>query len=132
MPPKYLSGSQKRKKRKRIEESTKANSGSLDKFFQKKPKVPSQNQNNDNIPDNLGVDVEGDQINDVNVDNVNFDGDRVDVDDGNDDGDNIEDDGDDDDVNVNSNNVDIFDPRNWDGLSTNMVKRLVEKGPKYY
>ncbi|XP_052627078.1 uncharacterized protein LOC111890271 [Lactuca sativa] len=104
MPPKYLSGSQKRKKRKKIEESTKANSGSLDKFFQKKLKVPSQNQNNDDIPDNLGVDVEGDQINDVNVDNVNFDGDPVDVDDGNDDGDNIEDD--------------------------DMVKRLVEKGPK--
>ncbi|XP_023766815.1 uncharacterized protein LOC111915381 [Lactuca sativa] len=75
MPPKYLSGSQKRKKRKRIEDPTKANSG--------------------------------DQINDVNVDNVNVNGDRVDVDDGDD----IED--------------DVVA-----AAATKQVKSLVEKGPK--
>ncbi|KAI3737329.1 hypothetical protein L2E82_27327 [Cichorium intybus] len=125
MPPKYLSGSQKRKKRKRDEELTKAQRGSLDKFFKKNPQVSS---------DNMGVDVDGDgdQINDVNVENTNIDGDHADVDDGNDDGgDDIEDDNVvDDDVDVNTNHVDIFDPRNWERLTPDMIKILVEKGPK--
>ncbi|KAJ0889231.1 hypothetical protein HanRHA438_Chr09g0410651 [Helianthus annuus] len=26
--------------------------------------------------------------------------------------------------------IDIFDPKNWDGLSNDMIKELVTKGPK--
>ncbi|XP_021991445.1 zinc finger MYM-type protein 5-like [Helianthus annuus] len=33
------------------------------------------------------------------------------------------------DANVNP-NIDIFDPRNWDGLNRNMINDLVKKGPK--
>lgn len=43
MPPKCLSGIQKHKKRKRIEELIKADSGFLDKFSQKINKIKKNN-----------------------------------------------------------------------------------------
>ncbi|KAL6560427.1 hypothetical protein OROGR_003986 [Orobanche gracilis] len=133
MPPKYLSGSAKRKKRKLDEELRKSQSGDIYKFFPKKPHVSYENRNSDDTNvDNAGVD--GDQVDEVYVDNANVDGDHVD--DGNDDGDETEHDivaYDADDVGgdqTNEAHVDIFDPRTWQGLTPDMIKRLVEKGPK--
>ncbi|KAI3709113.1 hypothetical protein L2E82_38872 [Cichorium intybus] len=133
MPPKHLSGSEKRKKRKREEELRKSQSGALDRFIKKKPQASSQNQSSDDINvDNAGVD--GDQIDEVHVDNTNIDGEHVD------DVNDVDVDIEDYNVAIDANDVigdqtdevhvDIFDPRNWEGLTTDMIKSLVEKGPK--
>ncbi|XP_039045651.1 uncharacterized protein LOC120185532 [Hibiscus syriacus] len=120
MPPrlrKHESGHEKRQKRKRLEELIKSQSGALNKFIQREPQVFSRDQNvvNDHVND---VDVHGEDVDDAN--NAN-------VDDGDIDGEGA------DDVNndhVDVNHVDIFDPRRWDDLSSDMIKVLVLEGPK--
>ncbi|PWA74998.1 zinc finger MYM-type protein 1 [Artemisia annua] len=87
MPPKTLrkqdSGSKKRMKKQRTEQSNKRQCGSM------------HNAHGDDVTD------------EINADNVNVDN-----------------------PNANVHHVDIFDPRKWDGLSSDMIKVLVEGGPK--
>ncbi|XP_039055742.1 uncharacterized protein LOC120198474 [Hibiscus syriacus] len=125
MPPrlrKHESGHEKRKKRKRLEELIKSQSEALNKFIQREPQVFSRDQNvvNDHVND---VDVHGEDVDDAN--NAN-------VDDGDIDGEGANDVNNDhvDDANVDVTHIDIFDPRRWDDLSSDMIKVLVSKGPK--
>ncbi|XP_076945691.1 uncharacterized protein LOC143616873 [Bidens hawaiensis] len=115
MPPKHLSGFQKRKNRQRIEEFRKSQTGDMFRYLLKQPQGP-------NI-DEANADANPDEAN-ANADEANIE---------KDDGANIEEDGvgtnvEEDDVEVNQ--IDIFDPRNWGGLNLNMINVLVEKGLK--
>ncbi|KAJ0808162.1 putative transcription factor and/or regulators TTF-type(Zn) family [Helianthus annuus] len=156
MPPvpkyKYLSGSQKRKKKKLEEDKRKADEvkqNRINKFFTKQPQSSSSS-----VDANAGeddVNVNRDEVNvsedDVNVDeaNVGEDDVNVNVDEANvgDDDVNVDVDTDEDDVNANVDetnvskddanvnpSIDIFDPRTWDGLDPNLKNELVMKGPK--
>ncbi|KAF5785337.1 putative transcription factor and/or regulators TTF-type(Zn) family [Helianthus annuus] len=153
MPPKYkhLSGCQKRKRRKIEEEKRRSQEGAIRKFFQKEPQ--SSNVEKDEVNDNVNANVDKNDVDanmdeddvDANVDkddvDANVDEDEVDANvdedevDANVDEDDVDANVDEDDVdaNVDANvnpNIDIFDPRNWDGLNHNMINDLVKKGPK--
>ncbi|XP_071741415.1 uncharacterized protein [Rutidosis leptorrhynchoides] len=132
-----------RKKRKRVEAFIKSRSGSLDKFVQKKPHPNSNNVDGDNNSDvnrndhhvvddthvdnlhcgdiNLDKDVHDTNIENENVNDINSseDFDELNPDDDNEPA-----------VNVDLHNVDIYDPREWDRLTTDMIKVLVVDGPK--
>ncbi|MFS7941976.1 putative transcription factor and/or regulators TTF-type(Zn) family [Helianthus anomalus] len=134
MPPvpkyKYLSGHQKRKKRKLEEEKRKADDvkqNRINKFFSKETQNSSYSLGDDNVgqeatvgEDNVTVGEEGN----VGEDNVTVGEDNMNVDE-----DNVNDTVDEDDVHPVP-DIDIFDPRNWGGLSNDMIKELVTKGPK--
>ncbi|GKB35023.1 zinc finger MYM-type protein 1-like protein [Tanacetum coccineum] len=109
----------------------------MDNYVVKIPHVSSSNNedvgggdNNDEYVDEDGVnntDVNNEDVDDVNnedVDDVkldyNDDDDDVPIDETGVDYDHVED------VDVDI-NVDIFDPRNWDSLNSDMIKRLVEQ-----
>ncbi|XP_065860680.1 uncharacterized protein [Euphorbia lathyris] len=114
LPKKHLSGSEKRKRKKRDEELLKSQQGALDKFVFKKP---NSHENLDQSIENL------DQVNE-NLHNENPENDEV-----NDPiASNIE--------NLGINNeeqilphLDIYDPRNWEGMDNKLRDILVEKGP---
>ncbi|XP_022030959.1 zinc finger MYM-type protein 5-like [Helianthus annuus] len=134
MPPvpkyKYPSGHQKRKKRKLEEEKRKADDvkqNRINKFFSKETQNSSSSLGDDNVgqeanvgEDNVTVGEEGN----VGEDNVTVGEDNMNVGE-----DNVNDTVDEDDVNPVP-DIDIFDPRNWGGLSNDMIKELVTKGPK--
>jgi len=142
MPPKHLSGSQKRKRRKLEEELKRSQAGAIHKFFPKQTQSATTNEDNVNPnmdEERVNVDANDDEdVNDhvdvdVNVDEDDVDANNVDEDDV--DANNIDEDDVDanvvDEDNVNPNlNIDIFDPRNWDGLNPNLISLLVMKGPK--
>ncbi|GJZ50317.1 zinc finger MYM-type protein 1 [Tanacetum coccineum] len=109
----------------------------MDNYVIKIPHVSSSNNedvgggdNNDEYVDEDGVnntDVNNEDVDDVNnedVDDVkldyNDDDDDVPIEETGVDYDHVED------VDVDI-NVDIFDPRNWDSLNSDMIKRLVEQ-----
>ncbi|XP_021985078.2 zinc finger MYM-type protein 1 [Helianthus annuus] len=85
--------------------------------------------------DKVDANVDEDEV-DANVDedevDANVDEDEVDANVDEDDVDaNVDEDDVDANVDANVNpNIDIFDPRNWDGLNHNMINDLVKKGPK--
>ncbi|XP_076942324.1 uncharacterized protein LOC143612161 [Bidens hawaiensis] len=129
MPPKYkyLSGSQKLKKRKRAEKLTKSQVGDIFKFFSKEPQTSSANVDGNINVDEDDIDADG-HVNEDDIDvDVQVDKDDVDLDeddvDANMEGVNL------DECNMNT-NIDIFDPRNWDTLNPYMINILAEKGPK--
>ncbi|XP_056692487.1 uncharacterized protein [Spinacia oleracea] len=160
MPPKirkHKSGSEKRKWKKRMEELDLSLRGSLDKFVVREPPVENENniggpsgieqQNvetlneNDNCANgNDGDDVllnenhsvGGDENNESDhnhpIDN------EMDLENENNDGGNNVDDNVRQENNANQSEffytVDIFDPRNWDGLDSKMIDILAVKGPK--
>ncbi|GKB93961.1 zinc finger MYM-type protein 1-like protein [Tanacetum coccineum] len=144
MPPKPLrkqkSGYQKRLEKQKTEQSNKRQYGTMHKYV--KPQVPPHNQNviDDNVDDdNINFDgVDGSNVDDAGVHggDVNVESDKID--DTNIESTSVDDDGFDeidvDNMNVDNPNanfhIDIFDPRNWDGLSSDMIKVLVERGPK--
>ncbi|PWA54786.1 zinc finger MYM-type protein 1 [Artemisia annua] len=153
MPPKQASGFQKRLKKQRTEESNKRQYGAMHKYVQIGSRDASDNQDliDDNVDgDNMNIDgisdddVVDDGVNDTYIDdtgdvlggNVSVDSDEIDDTNlkntrGDDDTDEINADN----VNVDTPNanvhhVDIFDPRNWDRLRSEMIKALVEGGPK--
>ena len=128
----------KRKKKKRIDDLVQSQKGALDNFF-KKELLNDKNMNhisntfvddpidNDiNIDHNVRINENSNVVDDikhVNVVNDDIDEDIEHVFDANID----------DDAFVNENtdyNVDIFDPRNWDGLDSQMIDILVVNGPK--
>ncbi|PWA78549.1 zinc finger MYM-type protein 1 [Artemisia annua] len=151
------SGSKKHLKKQRTEESNKRQYGSMHKFVQIEPQDASDNQDliDDNVDgDNMNVDgISDDNVDDVELNDTNVDDtggvhsgdvsvDSDDIDDTNIEtntestrGDNGPDEINADNVNVDNPNanvprVNIFDPRKWDGLSSDMIKALVEEGPK--
>ncbi|XP_035845819.1 zinc finger MYM-type protein 1-like [Helianthus annuus] len=126
MPPvpkyKHLSGHQKRKRKKLEEEKRKADEvkqNRIHKFFSKETQSSSSNLGDDNVgDDNVGednVNATVDEEANVGKDNMNVDVDNMNAGEDN--------------VNLIP-DIDIFDPRNWGGLSNDMIKELVMKGPK--
>ncbi|KAM0026014.1 putative transcription factor and/or regulators TTF-type(Zn) family [Helianthus debilis subsp. tardiflorus] len=126
MPPvpkyKHLSGHQKRKRKKLEEEKRKADEvkqNRIHKFFSKETQSSSSNLGDDNVgDDNVGednVNATVDEEANVGKDNMNVDVDNMNAGEDN--------------VNLVL-DIDIFDPRNWGGLSNDMIKELVMKGPK--
>nr|GEW79047.1 zinc finger MYM-type protein 1-like [Tanacetum cinerariifolium] len=84
--------------------------------------VASKSRNGSNVDDagvhGGDVNVDSDEIDDTNIESTNVNDDGFDVENMNVD-------------NPNANfHIDIFDPRNWDGLSSDMIKVLVKRGPK--
>ncbi|GJT50348.1 hypothetical protein Tco_0976505 [Tanacetum coccineum] len=129
----------KRLENNKAEHLTQSQSGTMDDYVIKIPHVSSSNNedvgggdNSDEYVDEDGVnntDVNNEDVNDVNnedVDDVKLyyndddDDDDVPIEETGVDYDHVED------VDVDI-NVDIFDPRNWDSLNSDMIKRLVEQ-----
>ncbi|XP_022019553.1 uncharacterized protein LOC110919590 [Helianthus annuus] len=155
MPPvpkyKYISGCQKRKKKKLEEERAKADKGSrIHNFFSKLSQTSSSNVGEDSADVNVDEANMGEDDANVNVDEANVgEGDinanlneanmgeddvNVNVDEPNVSEDDVSVDVDEanvgeDDANGNP-SIDIFDPRTWDSLNPNLKNELVKKVPK--
>ncbi|GKB73064.1 hypothetical protein Tco_0934476, partial [Tanacetum coccineum] len=141
MPPrlrKHTSGHSKRLKKKKTEESNKKEFGSMHRYVKIKSNNTSENLNVDTSDNDSSNDESGDdvKIDDINVDNmeannINYYDDVDEVDDvvGVNDHDHENQVGDQD-ANVNVDHVDIFDPKNWNNLTSDMIKVLVAEGPK--
>ena len=132
---KFDSGSQKRKKKQRLDDLTQSQKGAMDRFVVKESQVSSNNHILDQSP-TLDSNVDNDprdgdpQIeNNVGVEEVPIGSTNIEMD-GNGDNvgaTNIEMD---DNNNGNSFQPDIFDPRYWDSLDTKQIDILAQKGPK--
>nr|GEY73240.1 zinc finger MYM-type protein 1-like [Tanacetum cinerariifolium] len=137
---KQKSGYQKRLEKQKIKQSNKRQYGTMHKYV--KPKVPPHNQSviDDNVDDdNINFDgVDGSNVDDVGVHGGDVNVDSDEIDDTNIESTSVDDNGFDeidvDNMNVDNPNanfhIDIFDLRNWDGLSSDMIKVLVARGPK--
>ncbi|PWA54809.1 zinc finger MYM-type protein 1 [Artemisia annua] len=132
MPPKlrqHVSGHSKRLKKRKIEEANKKEFWSMHRYVKIKSDVTSENLNVD-INDSDSYSSNDESADDVNVDNMEADNinDVDEVDDvvANDHDDQVEDR----DTSVNVDNVDIFDPKNWESLTSDMINVLVTEGPK--
>nr|GEY76967.1 zinc finger MYM-type protein 1-like [Tanacetum cinerariifolium] len=112
----------------------------MHRYVKIKSDVASENLNVDtnNNDSDSSTDESADDINveNMEVDNINYNDDVDDVDD-EDDVDDVDvrvndhnDQAEDRDASVNADHVDIFDPKNWDNLTSNMIKILVAEGPK--
>jgi hypothetical protein len=120
---KYASGSEKRKKRKRVDELVESQKGAIDKFFK-------SNTSSSKNPDELAIAVMEEQPNENSEDQCPTE-------------ENIDTNGDDNNVSdhehiFNSSasvdeqpffSMDIYDPRNWGNLDNKARDVLVEKGP---
>ena len=130
---KYDSGSQKRKRKQRIEDLTQSQKGAMDRFIIKESQVVLDNQtidqgpapastvDNDIIVDGHAAETENNIAGqEAPADNTNMQTDN--------DGDNLNTSpiADDDD----SFQPDIFDPRYWDSLDSKQVDILAKEGPK--
>lgn len=111
MPPKYLSGSEKRKKRKQRDELVESQRGALDRFFKKnigetseRAEVDHLDQSNEPLNDNATDLDDLDVQNDSNIEDISDDPHFVPP-------------------------LDIYDPRNWGILDNKSRDILVEKGP---
>ena len=132
MKKKYESGYEKRKKKQKSEAFIQSQKGAMDKFITKPTPTSQENENEANVNN-----VDDSNVVDVNVDNIDVN-DNLDVngDDNLDDSDYDNLDNNDNvnlDDNANGNDFhtfDIFDPRNWDSLDSNMINTLALKGPK--
>ncbi|GJX72581.1 probable flavin-containing monooxygenase 1 [Tanacetum coccineum] len=127
----------KRLENKKAEQLTQSQSGTMDNYVIKITHVSSSNNEDVGGGDNNDEYVDEDGLNNTNVNNEDVDDvNNKDVDDVkldyNDDDDDVPieetvvdyDHVEDVDVDI---NVDIFDPRNWDSLNSDMIKRLVEQ-----
>ena len=105
MKSKQLSGYQKRKKRKLLEEQKKADFGALHKFFVTQPVDDAHVEENidDHVEEHIDDHVEEQE--DVEVEQAEEQEPIEEL-------------------------VDIYDPRMWDKLNSEEIKLLVEKGPK--
>jgi hypothetical protein len=111
---KFESGSQKRKKKQRIEKLTQSQKGSMDRFVIKESNVVSGNEqaeaSNEVVDQGPALEDQG-----VPIDNTNIEIDN--------DGASNEEIGD-------SFQPNIFDPRYWDSLNPKQIDILAQKGPK--
>lgn len=144
---KCLSGSEKKKKRQRLEAAAQSQKGALDRYVVKEPQINSEKQTPiANVDDGRGDDeveaeahpAEFDEGNDGNtgdeLDDVNTDGEGTGYNDA------VEGNGTDTGVEGNDATArddtnsffdpNIFDPRYWDGLDRSTIHILVQKGPK--
>ncbi|KAI3687482.1 hypothetical protein L1987_81179 [Smallanthus sonchifolius] len=110
MPPKQSSGAQKRKRKKLDEAMTKSQAGALLKFL---PKPPVKK----NVEEHVQVEEADEQEHVEEQDHVVEEQDHVEVE--------LEKSEEEE-----HNPIDIFDPRRWEGLNSDEIKLLVEKGPK--
>ncbi|KAD3067563.1 hypothetical protein E3N88_35443 [Mikania micrantha] len=112
MPPKQLSGSQKRKKRKRDEEMRRSQSGAMYKFMNKSHVEEHVEEHVKVVLEDIEEEqhVEGEKH--VQVETEETEEQQ-----------HVEE-------NVNRNPIDIFDPIRWEGLTSDDIKLLIEKGPK--
>jgi hypothetical protein len=125
---KYDSGSQKRKKRQRIEELTQLQKGAMDKYIRKESQLVSTNQTSDQGPEIDPIDGRQTEIeNNVEVQDQEGLTDNT--------AEQMDNSGD----NLNTSPIadvndsfqpDIFDPRYWDSLEPKQVDILAVKGPK--
>jgi hypothetical protein len=125
---KYDSGSQKRKKRQRIEELTQLQKGAMDKYIRKESPLVSTNQTSDQGPEIDPIDGRQTEIeNNVEVQDQEGLTDNT--------AEQMDNSGD----NLNTSPIadvndsfqpDIFDPRYWDSLEPKQVDILAVKGPK--
>nr|XP_043615797.1 uncharacterized protein LOC122587697 [Erigeron canadensis] len=112
MPPKAPSGSQKRKKRKLDEEMRKSQAGALDKFIHRQPVEEHVETNiedveqEDHVEANINEEKAEEQANEEEYVEPNVNEEHVE-----------------------HNPIDIFDPGRWEGLNSDQIKLLVEKGP---
>ncbi|XP_022007287.1 ribosomal biogenesis protein LAS1L-like [Helianthus annuus] len=123
MPPKQASGAKKRKKRKLDEAMKKSHAGALLKFMHK-----SSDKEQEHVEEQEHVDVEvelEEMEEQEHVEEQNDVEEQDDVEVEPEEGDeHVE-------ANINKEYVkDIFDPRMWEGLNSDEIKLLVEKGPK--
>ncbi|XP_074288810.1 uncharacterized protein LOC141613965 [Silene latifolia] len=122
LPKKHLSRSEKRKRRKLVEELNKSQQGVIDKFLIRNVDVVHENLDHPN--ENLGDDI----------DDSNLDGEIGDVDDNNN-NENL----DQSEPTIPTNNdiageetipsIDIYDPINWTNLSNKIRDSIIKKGP---
>ncbi|EEC68490.1 hypothetical protein OsI_36747 [Oryza sativa Indica Group] len=124
---KFESGSQKRKKKQRIEELTQSQKGAIDRFIIKESQVSSSNQTLDQAPaldrsiENNPRDDQTGTENNAEVQEVLINDTSVEI--NNNDADNNENTDD-------SFQPDIFDPRYWDSLNPKQIDILAQKGPR--
>ncbi|XP_039688548.1 zinc finger MYM-type protein 1-like [Medicago truncatula] len=141
LPPKirkFESGTEKRRKKKKIAELIESQTGALDKFIVKETQIPIDDSPVDTISVDVipvdailvdNVDAMPIPIDDIHVDvipiddNVVVDVDVENLNDNEDDNQNV------DNVNDIHISVDIFDPRNWDSVESKMIELLATKGP---
>ena len=135
LPKKHLSGSEKRKKRKRIEEILESQKGAIDKFVLKRVEEPSKRlsvdnleQSNENLNDENHINDDSINLNDHdNVTNhINEDNTYLNEYDNVPNASNIEVVGIDEHIVP---HLDIYDPRNWGNLNNKDKDILVEKWP---
>ena len=133
MPPKlriHATGHSKRLKKRRIEELNKKEFGSMHRYVKIKSDVTSENlnvdtENSDTDSSNDGS-ADDDNVDNMEAENINYDDDGDVGANDNDHDDGVEDQ----DASVNVDHVDIFDPKNWDSLTSDMINVLVAEGPK--
>lgn len=125
MPPKYKqpSGFQNRKKKKRDEEMIKSQAGAMFKFMKKTHVVETKEQQEpEHVDEQEQVQVEPEEMEEQQ--NVEEQDDLQAEEEESEEDDNINEE------HVKHNPIDIFDPRRWEGLNSDEIKLLVEKGPK--
>ncbi|KAD3068563.1 hypothetical protein E3N88_36443 [Mikania micrantha] len=112
MPPKQLSGSQKRKKRKRDGEMRQSQSGAMFKFMNKATVEEHIEEHVEVVFEDIEEEqhVEGEEHVQVEPEEIEEQQ-------------HVEE-------NVNRIPIDIFDPISWEGLNSDDTKLLVDKGPK--
>ncbi|KAK1423943.1 hypothetical protein QVD17_19254 [Tagetes erecta] len=106
--------------------------GALLKFFKKQDQSSSVDKDEDNIDDDMDEDDVNDNMDEEDAnDNDNEENVNRDEEDANDslDEEDVNANVDEEDAHVTP-NIDIFDPRCWDGLGQNMINMLVKNGPK--
>ncbi|XP_071689122.1 uncharacterized protein [Rutidosis leptorrhynchoides] len=107
MAPKQLSGCQKRKRKRLDDDMKKSQAGALEKYLSK-PTLEEHEHVQVNLEETEGqkhIDEQEAEIDEHVETNINEE-------------------------DVIHNIVDIFDPRNWEGLNSDEIKLVVEKGPK--
>ena len=128
MPPKQLSGSEKRKKKKRDEDMRKSQAGAMYKFMKKAPvEEPEEMEEPQHVDEQEHVQVEPEEMEEQQhveeQDDLQAEHEESEEAEGNVEANRNE-------AHVKHNPIDIFDPRRWEGLNYDEIKLLVEKGPK--